>query len=415
MRILTARLEFVDGAGEPSVEIGEEAQRRRDFRGGEDANAFDVIVELLLRQRSNDRRDGREGAVNAFFRIKNVDFELDFLVDRRRVDEKSPGNAERGCEPLRNFAQLRIRPPGEPRVKGRFLGNAELKNALEEAALRAEKGEQKPASVASASVGGGKGRVFVAKIVEIGEIVKPDFGGRRRVCRSRKAEKIGGDFRVGKAAKMGDQTFRRDVLRDQIDGALEHNGRRTGRVVPINLAEHDVSGENHQLGGRFSLRRDRDSVAAFVEANAPDEPLDVVIFAVRDARRAAVAEEVIGLVDVDRAGKDAREEAKNDDAAGKFGVGVGRTALRRIFAQDGANVGGIDAPIGANRRGQLAEQVRGGGLLVRDKSRQFKVFEEVAKGEMTDVVEERGEDQRFGFLRSNERGEPFVVREAFQY
>ena len=185
--------------------------------------------------------------------------------------------------------------------------------------------------------------------------------------------------------------------------------------MPINFAEHDVTGEHHQLGGGFAFRRDRDSVAALVEANAPDKPLDVVIFAVRDARRATVAEEVIGLVDVDRAGKNAREEAENGRTAGKFGVGVVRTARRRALAQNGANVGRVDVPIGANRRGQLAEKVRGGGLLVRDKARKFQVFEEMAKGEMSDVVKERGENQNLRFLRANEGREPLVVRESLQY
>lgn len=237
----------------------------------------------------------------------------------------------------------------------------------------------------------------------------------RQVCRSRKTEKKSGEFGVGKTAKIGDQAFRRDVLREQIDGALEHDGCRTGGVMPINFAEHDVTGENHQLGGGFSLRRDRDPVAAFVEANAPDKPLDVVIFAVRDARRAAVAEKVIDLVDVDRARKDARKEAENDRTARKFGVGVGRTAFRRALAQNGANVVRVDVPIGADRRGQFAAKIGGGGFLVRRESGKFEVFEEMAKGEMADVVKERGEDQNFRFLRPNERREPFVVRETFQY
>ena len=168
--------ERVDGASETGVEVGEEAQRRGDFRGGEDANALDVIVELLLRQRSNDRRNGREGAISVFVRVKNVDFELDFLVDRRRVDEKAAWDAERGCEMLRNFAQFGIRSPGQTRIKGRFLQHAELTNALEQATLRPEKAKKEAASVATADVGG---RKRGNGVVEIGKIVKNGVVERR--------------------------------------------------------------------------------------------------------------------------------------------------------------------------------------------------------------------------------------------
>lgn len=174
--------ELVDGAGEPGVEVGEETQRRGDFRSGENANALDVIVELLLRQRSNDRRNGRKGAVNVFVRVKNVDFKLDFLIDRRRVDEKTTRDAERDRETLRNFAQFGVRPPGQTRVKGRLLHYAELTDALEKAALRPEETEKEATGVASASVGGGEGRVFIVKISAIVKIGTEEerVGGKRR-------------------------------------------------------------------------------------------------------------------------------------------------------------------------------------------------------------------------------------------
>ena len=89
----------------------------------------------------------------------------------------------------------------------------------------------------------------------------------------------------------------------QVKRPLEHGRGRADAVVPIDFAEHHVAGEDHQLGRRLAFVGDRQAVARLVQAEAADQPLLVEIPAVGHAGVQAVAEEVVHLVDVDRARK----------------------------------------------------------------------------------------------------------------
>ena len=80
-------------------------------------------------------------------------------------------------------------------------------------------------------------------------------------------------------------------------------------MVPVDFAEHYVAGEDHQLGGRFAFVGDGECVAGFVEAQAADEAEAIEVLAVGHAGVEAVAHQVVDLVDVDWAGKDAAEQA----------------------------------------------------------------------------------------------------------
>ena len=63
--------------------------------------------------------------------------------------------------------------------------------------------------------------------------------------------------------------------------------------MPIDLAEHDIASEDHQLGGCFAFVRDRQTVALFVQTQAADQPSLVEMPAVRYARMKAVAEQIV--------------------------------------------------------------------------------------------------------------------------
>ena len=108
----------------------------------------------------------------------------------------------------------------------------------------------------------------------------------------------------------------------QVERPLEHGRGRADAVVPIDLAEHDVAGEDHQFGGRLALVGDRQPVARLVQAQAAHQPLLVEVPAVGHARVQAVAVEIVHLVDVDRPGEHAGE-----DSAGR-GRGASRSAGR---------------------------------------------------------------------------------------
>src|SRR5215212_8171581 len=79
-------------------------------------------------------------------------------------------------------------------------------------------------------------------------------------------------------------------------------------MMPIDLAEHDIAGEDHHLGCGFSFVGDRQSIADFVETKAADQPRAVEVLAVGNARVQAVTHQVIDFVDVNRAGENATED-----------------------------------------------------------------------------------------------------------
>ena len=75
-------------------------------------------------------------------------------------------------------------------------------------------------------------------------------------------------------------------------------------MVPVDLAEHHVPSEDHQLGSGLALLSDCQSVAGFVQDERLNEAVLVEVATVRDSAVQAVPFEIVHLVDVDRAGQD---------------------------------------------------------------------------------------------------------------
>ena len=137
-----------------------------------------------------------------------------------------------------------------------------------------------------------------------------------------------------------------------VKGTLQHGGGRAHGVVPIHFAEHDVAGKDHHFGGGLALVGDGQGVAGFVEAEAADEPAAVEVLAVGNAGVEAVAHQIVDFVDIDRAGKDAAEDA------------VGRS--RHIAADKVGDVQRVEPPIVAQHVGHLArgDFARGERLVI---------------------------------------------------
>src|SRR5690606_28336303 len=96
---------------------------------------------------------------------------------------------------------------------------------------------------------------------------------------------------------------------EQVESALQHGGRRANGVVPIDLAEHHIAGEDHHLGGGLSLVGNRQRIARLVEAEALNQTRLVEVPAVGDAGVEAIAHQIVHLVDVDRAREHASQQA----------------------------------------------------------------------------------------------------------
>ena len=187
----------------------------------------------------------------------------------------------------------------------------------------------------------------------------------------------------------------------QVERPLKHGRGRADAVVPVDLAEHDVAGEDHQFGGRLALVGDGQPVAGLVQAQAAQQPLLVEVPPVGHAGVQAVAEEIVHLVDVDRAG----EHAGEDLAGGVAG----------LLAQQGDHVARIDVPIVPQHVGDLAlQQEAVGEQLVARHARQPDVFDRMAERPVAQVVQQRGGDEHLGVFRPNGPRESLVVRQLLQ-
>ena len=110
----------------------------------------------------------------------------------------------------------------------------------------------------------------------------------------------------------------------------------------------------------------------------------------------AVAGQVVHLVDVDRPGEHAGQEA--------------RFRIARFSRQQGHQVPGLNGPIVAQRVGDFAFQQKAvGEQLVLRHAGQPHVFDRVAKRPMAQVVQQRGDDKQLGVRRRNDRGKALVV------
>ncbi len=194
------------------------------------------------------------------------------------------------------------------------------------------------------------------------------------------------------------QVRRLDAIANEPDRPLQHRRRRPHRMVPVDLAEHDVAGEDHELGRRAALLRDGQRPARFVEAEARQQPLLIEMPAVGHARVEAVAGEIVHLVDVDRP----REE-RTEQAAGGVGSGAGDEAR---------DAGRGDPPFLLDARGKLPSgEQRMHERFVPRQLREAHVFERMAKGPVADVVHERSDDECRGVVLVDRGREPRLVAE----
>ena len=123
------------------------------------------------------------------------------------------------------------------------------------------------------------------------------------------------------------------------DGALEHARGGPHGVMPVDLAEHHIAGEDHQFGRRPSLVGDRERLSRGIDAQTRQEAILVEVTAVGDAGVKAVAGEVVHLVDIDRPGEEGVEE------------NPGRIVGRAV--DEGRDPGWLEPPLGPEDRGRL--------------------------------------------------------------
>ena len=172
-------------------------------------------------------------------------------------------------------------------------------------------------------------------------------------------------------------------------------------VVPIHFAEHHVAGEDQQLGRGLAFLGDRQAVALPVQAKAADQPLLVEVSPVGHAGVKAVAEEIVHLVDVDRAGKHAGQQLAR--------------AIAGLLAQQRNHIAGVEPPLPAKRIGQVTLQEEAvGEQLMRRHAGQVNVFDGVAEGPVPQIVQQGRDDQQFGVLGANALAETLVVGQLFQ-
>ena len=166
--------------------------------------------------------------------------------------------------------------------------------------------------------------------------------------------------------------------------------------MPVDLAEHDVAGEDHEFRGRAALVGDRQRPAGGVEAERREQPLLVEVPAVGDAGMQAVAGEIVHLVDVDRS-----REQRLQDAGGGIGGGA-RDQFR--------HAGGSEPPVVGEHRGHVTLRDDGGHQrLVPGQLRQPQVLDRVAVGPVAHVVQQRRGHERRGVGLADGRDEPVVA------
>ena len=98
------------------------------------------------------------------------------------------------------------------------------------------------------------------------------------------------------------------VDEDILDGAFEHGCRRTHRVMPVDVAIHEVVGEHERFDGRHPFAGDRQAAALRVVLDRFDQPVAVDALAEGDATEHGIAQQVIDLVRVERAAENIGEQ-----------------------------------------------------------------------------------------------------------
>ena len=188
---------------------------------------------------------------------------------------------------------------------------------------------------------------------------------------------------------------------EQIEGSLQHRGRGTNRVVPVDFAEHDVPGKDHHLGGRAPFVGNRQTVAGLVQTQAADQALLIEVLAVGNAGMKAVAKQVIHFVDVDRSRQHAMQDA--------------RLCIARFLGKKGDDLPRMDAPIVAQSVGDFAfQQEAVGKQLVLWDADEVHVLDRMAERPVSEIMQERGSDEDFGIVNRNRIGKAVVVGESFE-
>ena len=182
------------------------------------------------------------------------------------------------------------------------------------------------------------------------------------------------------------------------DGPLEHGRGRSHGVMPVDLAEHHIPGEDQHLGGRASLVGDGKRRALLVEAEAGEQSLLVEVSSVGHAGVEAVAAEVVHLVDIDRP-----REQRVQNPAGRIGGRVD---------DQGGHAGRIEAPRSGEHGGRFAPGENAvHERLVAWEAGHPHVLDRMAEGPVADVVHERRHQKRRGVGLGDDRDESGIVLE----
>lgn len=171
--------------------------------------------------------------------------------------------------------------------------------------------------------------------------------------------------------------------------------------MPVDFAEHHVAGEDHHFGRGLAFFGDRQRVAGRVQAQAADQTVLVEVATVGHAGMQAVAGQIVHLVDVDRTGKDAGQNARSGPPG--------------LVREQVDHVARIDLPLVAQCVGNVPfEQEAVGKQLVRGNAGQAHVFDRMAKRPVPQVVQQGRHDQQLGVGRHDRRGESLVVAQMPQ-
>ena len=177
----------------------------------------------------------------------------------------------------------------------------------------------------------------------------------------------------------------------QVERPLEHGRGRADAVVPIDLAEHDVAGEDHQFGGRLALVGDRQAVAGLVQAQAA---------------QAAAAGRSAGRRARRRAGCRGRGSPSCRCRSGRRACwrGFARPASRGFSLSRATTSRGLmpqscrsTSPISPSSRKLLANSSWLGTLGQAD------VFDRMAERPMAQVVQQGRGDEHLGVFRADGR------------
>ena len=163
---------------------------------------------------------------------------------------------------------------------------------------------------------------------------------------------------------------------------LEHSCRRAHRVMPVDVAVHEIVGEHQRLDGGDPLARDRQPPPFGVVFDGLDESVAIDGLAEGHAAEQRIAQEIVDLVGVEGAGED----------VGQQYVTLGDLARLRTIVDDIGDAHRVDVQLLAQDPGEGTGGVLdqpAGPLLVADEEG-HQLFEGVRERVVADVVEQSG-------------------------